>query len=51
MRPYEAALRILLSGIPEGDRAAASADVVAWLRDIYADRAGVPRWLELLLKS
>ncbi|HEX6369072.1 MAG TPA: hypothetical protein VF006_09065 [Longimicrobium sp.] len=51
VRPYAAALVVLLSGIQADQQKAARAELVASLRDLYASRTPVPRWLELLLKS
>lgn len=52
VRPYVAALDILLSDLPAHERAGASAQMAEWMGMLYAERAeSIPRWLELLLKS
>jgi hypothetical protein len=51
IRPYVAAVAILVSGIPAPEREAASTLLVHYLPYIYEGRAPLPDWLELLLKE
>jgi hypothetical protein len=51
VRPYAAALAVLLSDVPAHERAGASAEMLDSLRRVYEARAPEPRWLELLLKA
>ena len=48
IRPYAAALSILVSSLPEDERGAATALMVESLAAIYAGREEQPRWMELL---
>lgn len=48
VRPYAAALAVLLSGIPAYEQDAARTDAIAALQCIYEGRAPLPRWLALL---
>jgi hypothetical protein len=50
IRPYVAALSVLLADIPEPEQDAARGEAVALLQCVYEGRTRVPRWLELMLK-
>lgn len=51
IRPYAAALSILVSSLPEDERGVATVLLVESLGAIYAGREEQPRWMELLLKT
>ena len=51
VRPYVSALSILVAALPEAEQETASGLLLEALEGIYAGRADIPRWLQLLLSG